>query len=469
MENNTYKDDDLNTVIKVKKSAGFRKILPKSLFGRALLILVLPTILIQIFAMYFFYERHWASVARNMSLSLSGDVALLVHKMHFANDDDREEWTVLAEHLMGLKISFSDDNKNIINENTQLIDSRFNDFYSTLKNRIGLPVFISQKQNGGNIIIDIMLLDDLMHIEVARKRLVNPTTYIFPLWIASISTLLLIVAILFLRNQIKPIAKLAKAAEKFGMGDDAQGFIPSGASEVRRAGRAFLIMRSRIKKQIATRTAMLSAISHDLRTPLTRMKLQLAMIKNNDNQKNIEYLEEDVSDMQHMIAEYLDYAVGIENKENIEKVELIEFIKKILHRLPENNDNAKLIATDKSLIYVSIRPKTFKRAIDNIISNALRYGGNACEISLLQKQKHVEINFDDKGNGIDESLQEDVFRPFTRLDESRNAETGGVGLGLTIARDIILTHGGSITLTNIKNTNDKISGLRVIIKLPLIT
>lgn len=431
---------------------GWRSLLlPRSLFGRALLILVLPVLFVQLFSAYFFYERHWASVTRNMSQSLVGDVALLINETHHSGDRKRQEWKALSKHVLSMTLKF-DYGKKIISTRGY-DDARFSDFHRRLKQRVGLPTYVALTPGGQKIDIAVGLSDSVMHVQVSKKRLLNSTSYIFSIWLAVSSILVLMVAMLFLRNQIRPIGQLARAAERFGMGDDEGDFRPRGATEVRQAGRAFLTMRARIRRQVATRTSMLAGISHDLRTPLTRMKLEIAMLKDEEMKAS---MSDDVDEMQHMIQEYLDYAKGDESSELREELPLSDYLDDVVGQF----EHVELGESDDSIV-VTIAPRAFRRVTDNIITNALRYGGGVCHISTVNERQHAVIIFDDEGEGIPEESQEDVFRPFTRLENSRNSETGGVGLGLSIAQDIVQSHGGTIRLVN-----RELGGLRVIVRIP---
>jgi two-component system osmolarity sensor histidine kinase EnvZ len=270
--------------------------------------------------------------------------------------------------------------------------------------------------------------------------------------------LFLLIAVLFLRNQIRPIRRLAEAADNFGRGVDTLGFRPSGATEVRKAARAFIVMRERIKRQLRTRTEMLAGISHDLRTPLTRMKLELAMLPDTDAiRESVKELGDDVQQMEHMIQEYLDFARG-EGREEAIRVSVRELLEDVVNDYRRLNEDVVLASGDDGMM--DIRASGFRRVLHNVIDNALRYG-KRCDVLLRISANYCEIIVDDEGAGIPQEKRDEVFKPFNRLDPSRNTKTGGVGLGLTIARDIVLAHGGNIAL----DSSPK-GGLRVIIRLP---
>lgn len=433
----------------------FKRILPRSLFGRALLILVMPTILIQLLATYIFYERHWDNVSRWMASSLAGEIALLVHEMNDAEDDRQQRLALLSRKLMHMEITFESTEQNLKFLRTGREISPI--FFHELQNRLTLPFSLKLVQDDQELEIRVKLDDEVMVTTVSRKRLVSATTYIFISWMIGSAFLLTGIAVLFLRNQIRPITRLANAMDGFGKGVDVQGFRPQGAEEVRLAGRAFIQMRQRLDRQISARMDMLAGISHDLRTPLTRMKLQLEMLGEKEAAQD---LRRDVSDMEHMIGEYLDFVRG-EGQEAPQMMALQASLDDIVTRYNNQNQTVPVDYQGNERQELALRPHVFRRAVTNVIDNALRYGKTA-RILVQKKRQHIEICIDDDGAGIPRALREEVFKPFKRLDQSRNAGTGGVGLGLTITRDIIHAHGGDVFLQDAPD-----GGLRVLIRLPL--
>ncbi|MBY0354829.1 MAG: hypothetical protein K2Q12_03765 [Rickettsiales bacterium] len=432
-----------------------KSVLPTSLFGRALLIFVVPIAMVQAVAIYIFYERHWESVTRNMSVSLAGEVALLVYEMHGPDPIKRQQWSARSKEMLGIEVSFS--NHALPAEPRH--DSRFDSLYSDVKKRTGMPLQITQLPKGGDVIIRLQLPDTTLELLVSKKRLVSTTTLIFLLWMVGSALALSTIAIMFLRGQIRPIGRLARAAEGFGMGIEDPSFRPHGSREVRQAARAFLTMKSRISRQIATRTAMLSGISHDLRTPLTRMKLQLAM---QPASAEMEAMNRDIREMEQMIAEYLAFARG-EDGEPSEVVTLSDYLHDMIapHQAVGEAVNLTVISDGRLLL----RRQRMRRAIDNLITNAVRYGHSA-HVTLEATPRHVFITVEDEGPGIPLAEHGTVFQPFRRLETSRNAATGGVGLGLTLAREAVQAHGGEIELKN-KREGDRITGLRVTVRLPV--
>lgn len=433
-----------------------KRFLPQSLFGRALLILVLPTILIQLVATYTFYDRHWKNVSRWMASSLAGEIALLVHELNEADPERRQRLAFLAARLMNVTVTLDDvpADRKFLRMGREISPI----FFTELQARLSLPFSLRLINESQILQVQVKLDRQLLTIAVTRKRLVSSTTHIFIAWMLGTALLLTAIAVVFLRNQIRPITRLATAMDSFGKGHEVPGFRTQGAEEVRRAGRAFLKMRQRLDRLISARMEMLAGISHDLRTPLTRMKLQLEMLGEKEAASD---LRRDVADMEHMIAEYLDFVRG-EGQEAPQQIRLKDCLGDILERYTRR-DAAPLSIDYKGNeeLAIHIRRHVFRRAVMNVIDNALRYGKTA-DITIRKTRQHVEICIDDNGPGIPRAKREAVFRPFTRLDASRNANTGGVGLGLTITRDIILGHGGDVLLLDAPA-----GGLRVLIRLPL--
>ncbi len=438
-----------------------KRVLPKSLFSRALLILVLPTILIQLLATYFFYERHWENVSRWMASSLAGEIALLVHELNDAPPARQAKLIALSKKLMDVHIRLEPEPEAEAEKFLRSGAEVAPIFYRELETRLSMPFALQLLNAEQDIQIRVKLNNAVLFIEVTRKRLVSATTYIFVLWLFGTTILLLGVAVIFLRNQIRPITSLAGAMDAFGRGQETHSFRPQGAIEVRRAGRVFVSMKQRLERQISARMEMLAGISHDLRTPLTRMKLEVEMLEGKADKASIDEIRRDISDMEHMIAEYLDFARG-EGTEEPQPVDLHSWITGLAGRYQSQKAPVVLQGgNEMDALEVNLRPQAMRRAMVNLIDNALRYG-QRCDISLQLRHQHVEVVLDDAGPGIPVEKREEVFQPFTRLDVSRNQQTGGVGLGLSITRDIILAHGGDITLQDAPS-----GGLRVVVRLPL--
>lgn len=425
--------------------------LPKSLFGRALLILLLPTVLIQLVVMYVFFDRHWDTVTRHMAKALAGEATFLVGQIEHLPAGQMSQAATDFDKATDLHIYF-DPSVSFDAKNTSDI---FPEFREQLRSQIKYPFTLRKIENGGMLEVRILLPHEVLRLHVPVKRLESPTTVILVLWMLGTTVVVLLIAVVFLRNQIRPIRRLALAADNFGRGVDTPDFRPSGAAEVRTAARAFITMRERLKRQLRTRTDMLAGISHDLRTPLTRMKLQLAMLGDN---KAVHELSDDVQQMEHMIGEYLDFARGAGGEES-KLLNLKNLLQSIVEDYRRLQKDITLHAGEN--VMADVRSVSVRRMLHNLIDNAIRHGKH-CEITLTRLPGSCQILVDDDGPGIPPEKYEEVFQPFKRLDPSRNVKTGGVGLGLTIARDIALAHGGGISL----EASPK-GGLRVAVRLPL--
>lgn len=428
-----------------------KTLLPKSLFGRVLLILILPTVLIQLIMAYIFFSRHWDNVTRYLSYALAGEMAFLTAQLDTLPENYHEKLIQDFEMATGIAVS--------LEPKTAFDAVRTSNVYAEFQEQLRLNLtrpFTVRRISGDAVIeVHIGFPEYTVRLLASVKRLESRTTIIYLVWMTGVSLVFLVIAVLFLRNQIRPINRLAEAADNFGRGQDAPGFRPHGAREVRKAARAFIVMKERISRQVRTRTEMLASISHDLRTPLTRMKLQLAMLEDNDATRE---LRDDVQQMEHMIQEYLDFVRGEGGEEAVQVAvdELLADVVEDYRRL-----KVDVLLKEAASVSTGIRVSAFRRMMHNLIDNALRYG-KRCDVSLVKTVNYCEIRVDDEGAGIPEEKREEVFRPFSRLDVSRNLKAAGVGLGLTIARDIVQAHGGSISLGESPK-----GGLRVSIRIPL--
>lgn len=420
-----------------------KRLLPRTMFGRSLLIVVLPIILLQILVTYIFYERHWDNVARRLAQGVAGEVAAVISlNDRFAGDAAESSILAIARAQMSLAITFDKDAKLSI-ASTPQYDYGFLEQHLARALREKLPgrsFTLTTNELLESVVIRVQLTDNVLQIIVRDKRLFSSTTYIFVMWMVGVSLLLLGIAVVFLRNQMRPIKQLATAAELFGRGQIVEDFKPSGAQEIRSASRAFHDMKHRISRQITQRTEMLAGVSHDLRTPLTRMKLQLAMMPDNDDRQN---LQNDVEDMRNMVEGYLAFAKGQE-AEAVIPVNLVSLVQDVVDNARRQNTAIELTSPDE--ISISIRPNSVKRCLTNLIENARRHAKNI-QLDVRQNADHIDITIDDDGPGIPRDKRVDVFKPFHRLDTSRNSETGGSGLGMTIARDVVHGHGGQIRLS----------------------
>ena len=305
--------------------------------------------------------------------------------------------------------------------------------------------------------IRIQLPGEVFRALVLREKVYATNSHIFIVWMSGTSLLLLTVSIIFLRNQIRPIENLAEAAEKFGVGQQVTDFKPVGASEVRRAASAFMNMRDRIQAHIEQRTTMLAGVSHDLRTPLTRLKLQLAMLKQTPE---VEELESDVAEMENMLEDYLSFAKGYQG-ERVSQINLKPFLEEIASGAKLRKPEVRLYLVAPDHLHILVKPRAFKRCVTNLVNNACNHASEVT-VTVQQEEGNIVISVSDNGPGIPEENREDVFRPFFRLDDARNMQMGGTGLGLAIARDIARGHGGDIRLSESVER-----GLRADITLPL--
>lgn len=441
-----------------------KRLLPSSLFGRALLIMLVPLILLQLLVAHIFFERHWDSVVRNLSNTLSADIALVYRTYEQWLPDEGTD--AATERARAIATSLAIGVERIDDSNLPLVDGqgrkKFSELFDSLKSRIHQPLMIEDDPRANRVRVRAGLADGgLLEFVFSRKRLASSTTYIFIFWMIGSAILLMLIATLFLRNQIKPIVQLARAAEQFGMGQEMVEFTSTrGASEIKRASSAFRIMADRIRRTVSSRTEMLAGISHDLRTPLTRMKLEIEMGK--IDQATRDALEVEIDEMRAMIDEYLDFARG-DAGEPMERMDVGQLLRDLVESYRRQRRPVELAACETAI--TMLRPQAMRRALTNLIDNALRYGKTA-RVELEHSVGFVRIKVTDQGPGIPAEEFETVFKPFTRLEASRNVKTGGVGLGLSIARDIAQSHGGQITLENQKNHQGNVCGLEVTLRLP---
>jgi two-component system osmolarity sensor histidine kinase EnvZ len=434
-----------------------KRLVPKTLYVRWLLLLVTPVVLLQVVVTLVFYERHWDTVTRRLALGVAGEIGMLIEiKDHFTDPLQRERMMALAQGELRLSARFEEGEKLGVSRSRRPFYSILDTMLGrALEERLGLPYRIDTARGDGRVEIVVQLEDGLLRVLTDEKRLFSTTTYIFVIWMVGTSLLLLAVAILFLRNQVRPIRRLAEAAEAFGKGHDVEEFRPSGAAEVRVAATAFLAMQSRIKRQITQRTEMLAGVSHDLRTPLTRMKLQLELL---DPSPEVSDLHRDVAEMERMIEGYLSFARGQESEPAVD-TDLGELLNDMVKDVRRQGSDVELQI--ESGVILPLRVQAFRRGLGNLLANALRYGRHVL-ISMHRAGASVEIAVDDDGPGIPAAHRDDVFRPFVRIDPSRNPASGGVGLGLTIALDVMRGHGGDVVLDQAP-----MGGLRALVRLPI--
>ena len=438
-------------------SSTIKRFLPKSLLGRSLLIIVSPLILLQVVSALIFYESHWDKITRRLAISVAGDIsALMILWQDDQSPEGRRETINLAASTMGLSLTFQPDGVlDSVDTPATVSGALDTTLYEVISSYVNRPIRIDSVSLEDHIVIELQLSDGILEISTPRKRLFSSTTYVFIIWMVGSSLILFSVAMVFMRNQIRPIGRLAMAADNFGKGRDVENFKPEGATEVRQAAQAFLAMRERIRRQITQRTDMLAGVSHDLRTPITRIRLQLALL---EGKEGVESLKADIDDMEYMLEEYLAFARG-EGTERPAETRLSQLLEEAIERCRTGSAHIDLhIEEDISL---EVRPNALKRAITNLVENAARYGEHV-QVRAGRRGDDIEIAIDDDGPGVPEDKREDVFKPFFRVEKSRNPGTGGVGLGLAIARDVIRSHGGDIGLGE-----SPLGGLRASFRLPV--
>jgi two-component system osmolarity sensor histidine kinase EnvZ len=429
-----------------------RQILPKSIFWRAFLIIILPIIIMQMAVAYFFFNAHWARVTANLSDSVAADVAVAVQ---LYSADPTVENTEALDALLRPDMELSV----VLRPGDDLPTARRNAFFSnldktlrrSLTETLDAPFWFDTTRYPNHIDIRVGVDEGVLRFIAARERVFAPTGYVFIFWLITSTVVLSLISILFIRRQSDPIRELADAAAAFGKGQDISGFKPRGASEVRMAGQSFLKMRRRIRRHLEQRTLMLAGVSHDLRTPLTRLKLQLAM---QDDTPDTRAARRDVDEMEAMLTGYLDFARGM-GKEKPEAMRLSEFLEQTLK---QRDDVETVPYVDRD---IEIRPLMLKRALGNLINNARKYGQRT-RLSLEETPDFLLFHVDDDGPGIPAGQRAQVFKAFQRLDEARNQNVEGVGLGLSIAQDIAQLHGGTILLSD-----SELGGLRATLRLPL--
>ena len=436
--------------------ARVNRVLPRSLLGRSLLIIVTPLILLQVVSTWVFYDSHWETVTRRLAGNLAGDVAAVIELMRrSAGPADYPGIFELAATTMRLQMAHEPGAAlpdETVAARQDLVDVKLS---QALEDIVGRPFRIDTRSLEKVVDIRVQLDDGVLQVLAPRRRLFSSTTYVFILWMVGTSLVLFAVATVFMLNQVRPIRRLAAAADDFGKGRDVPDFKLEGAAEVRQAAAAFNLMRNRIRRQIAQRTEMLAGVSHDLRTPLTRMKLQLAMLGDGPE---VADLHADVAEMEKMLGGYLAFARG-EGAEQPVPTDLGLLLRDLV--AGALRDGATIDLEAEPDLVVPLRPDAFRRCLANLIGNARRHARTVA-IRATRRGAAIEVTVDDDGPGIPPDQREEVFRPFYRLDPSRNPETGGVGLGLTIARDVMRGHGGDLVLTD-----SPLGGLRARLRLPV--
>jgi len=433
----------LNKLIKI--------ILPKRLFYRALIIVAAPTIILQLIITIVFYDSIWIKANKNITRSLVSQLKT-IQDVYINNKDNLDFFTDSYKNNFNFEI---DINSNSFPSNTG--ERKFSPMDRSLRRELKSTFgsnnyFFNTSKFKNAVEIKIKLEDETIEFLVPKEMISASSVRLFVLWTTLPSILLILIALIFLKNQTKPLVRLAKAAERFGKGDYVNDFRPSGAAEIRKAAYEFDRMAKRINRHLNQRSEMLSGISHDLRTPLTRLKLQLAMINQKDLTKR---MSKDIDEMERMLNDYLQFAKtqAVEETSNVN-------IKNLFSDIKNSINDKNLIFTNIESVILKSRVSSLKRCFENIIQNGLIYGEKVY-VRFVVGKKILTINIEDDGPGIPGDQYKNVFKPFFRLDESRNLNKAGVGLGLTIVEDIINSHGGNIQLGKSKH-----NGLLVKISLP---
>jgi two-component system osmolarity sensor histidine kinase EnvZ len=430
--------------------------MPKGLYARALLIIIVPMVVLQSVVAFVFMERHWNLVTQRLSAVVVQDVAALIEIYKgYPQTADRALLRRIAQEKLDLIVDFLPENELPPPGPKPFFSLLDQSLSEELGRQIGRPFWIDTVGKSALVEIRIKLDDTVMRVFARRSAAYVSNSEIFLMWMVGTSLVLLTVAIIFLRNQIRPILRLADAAESFGKGREVPNFRPRGAREVRRAAAAFIEMKSRIERAMEQRTTMLAGVSHDLRTILTRFKLEFALI---GDSPEIEAMKKDVDEMGQMLEAYLAFARG-DTGEQSAPTDMAAFLGELKSDVERNGHKASVVFHGQPV--VTVRPAAFKRCLANLVSNAARH---ADTISITGHRDHrwLTMSVDDDGPGIPASLREDVFKPFLRLDDARNQDQGGSGLGLAIARDIARSHGGDILLSD-----SPLGGLRATIRVPV--
>ncbi|MCA0319994.1 MAG: two-component sensor histidine kinase [Proteobacteria bacterium] len=435
----------------------FNDLMPKGLYARSLIIVIAPIVILQSVVAYVFMERHWQLVTHRLSAAVTQDIAALIDiQKTYPQDRDYETLRRIARDRLNLMVEILPPEPLPISGPRPFFDVLDGALSREIALQVGRPFWIDTVGNSALVEIRIQLEDNsVMKVFARRGMAYASNSHIFLVWMVIASLVLIGIAILFLRNQIRPIQALAAAAEDFGKGREVVGFRPRGASEVRAAAQAFIEMRRRIERQIDQRTTMLAGVSHDLRTVLTRFKLELALLSEGPE---TEALRRDVDEMGRMVEGYLAFARG-DSGEPPAPTDMEAFLKELA--ADTERSGHRVSADFHGEPIVTVRPDAFRRCLANLVGNAARYG-DAIAIVGHRDHRWLTVTVDDDGPGIPADRREDVFKPFLRLDDARNVDEGGSGLGLAIARDIARSHGGDITLSD-----SPLGGLRATVRVPI--
>jgi two-component system osmolarity sensor histidine kinase EnvZ len=439
-----------------RSGATLKNVMPKGLYARALLIIIVPMVVLQSVVAFMFMERHYNLVTQRLSAGVVQDIATLIeiYKV-YPQDEGRAQLRRIAQEKLGLVVDFLPVNELPPPGPKPFFAPVDQALSEEVRKQVGRPFWIDTVGRSALVEIRIRLDDAVMRVFAPRSAAYVSNSRIFLTWMVGTSLVLITVAVLFLRNQIRPILRLADAAESFGKGREVPNFRPRGAREVRRAALAFIEMKSRIERAMEQRTAMLAGVSHDLRTILTRFKLELALI---GDSPEVEAMKKDIDEMARMLEAYLAFARG-DSGEQSAPTDMGAFLDELKTDTERNGHKSSVHFHGHPI--VTVRPAAFKRCLGNLVSNAARH---APSISITGHRDHrwLTVTVDDDGPGIPPKLREDVFKPFLRLDDARNQDEGGTGLGLAIARDIARSHGGDILLSD-----SPLGGLRATVRVPV--
>jgi two-component system osmolarity sensor histidine kinase EnvZ len=433
---------------------GLKRYLPTSLFGRSLLIIVLPVAIMQVAVTWSFFEEHWQTVTARLSESVAGDVAMVTALVERSGPEAVDPIANLAFETVGLSVDLREGDVLPTTRRTAFFRALDRSLRRALTARLDNEFWFDTTRYPEYVDIRVQVDGGVLRFIASRERAFATTGHIFILWIVGASTLLSAVSIIFIRNQAKPIQRLAAAAEAFGRGQDSAGFRPAGAREVRQAATAFLDMRERLTRYVEQRTALLAGVSHDLRTPLTRLRLQLALMPAGPER---DAAIQDIAEMEMALEEYLAFARGQSGEESAHE-DLAGLCRSVADKAARSGHQITLDLPD-SLSH-EVRPGTLNRAVSNLVNNAIAHA-ETVRLSLVHAGGRIEFRVEDDGPGIAPKLYEEAFRPFSRLDPARNSNTTGVGLGLAIARDAARAHGGDVFLQA-----SELGGLKAVLWIP---
>ena len=435
-----------------------RWLVPRGLLGRSLLLILVPMLVLQGIALQLFYGAHLGVISRRLSDGMAGEIAMVIEVLRRSPEEETRRW-LFREASWRLDLSMAYEAGAVLpSPDTPRAASLpllplEEDLERSLRERLRLPFDADWQSDPRSVIVRVQLPDGVLHVEAARKRLFTGTLYLFVIWLVGASLLLFVIAALFMKNQVRALRRLAGAAEAFGIGRDIGPIKPEGAIEVRQAATAFNQMQARIRRFVTQRTEMLAGISHDLRTPLTRMRLALAMLPAQGAEQDIAELTQDVEEMERMVAGYLSFARG-EGTGKAEPADLVALVQGLV--VKARRDGAAVALRAPEELVLPMRVDALRRCLGNLLDNARKHAGRITVTVREAQPGWAEVTVDDDGPGIPAEAREEAFRPFATLDAK------GTGLGLAIARDIVRSHGGDILLED-----SPLGGLRARVRLPL--